>query len=132
MSSSRPQKFLQVILALVALLFGAATLFAGGRVLGGADPGYVVFRPLLLFNTGMGLAYVGTAFLIWRNLPRALPASLAIFSLNLLVLVLVAYLLQAGQGVAEQSLRAMMLRTGVWLVLLLGVAWLLRRRGQVA
>ncbi len=132
MSSSRPQKFLQFILALVALFFGAATLFAGGRVLSGADPGYRVFQPLLLYNTGMGLAYVGTAFLIWRNLPRALPASLAIFSLNLLVLVGVAYLRQAGQGVAEQSLLAMVLRTGVWLVLLLGVAWLLRRRGQVA
>lgn len=132
MSSSPLQKLLQFILALVALLFGAATLFAGGRVLGGADPGYVVFRPLLLYNTGMGLAYVATAFLIWRHLPRAMLASLTIFSLNLLVLIGVGYLLQTGQGVAEQSFQAMLLRTGVWLALLVGVAWLLRRRTQEA
>ena len=132
MSSSRPQKSLQFILALVALLFGAATLFSGGRVLGGADPGYVVFRPLLLYNTSMGLAYMATAGLIWRHLPRALSASLTIVCLNLLVLACVGFLLQARQGVAEQSVLAMALRTGVWLALLVGVAWLLRRRAQAA
>jgi hypothetical protein len=132
MSSFRPQRSLQFILALVALLFGAATLFSGGRVLGGADPGYVVFRPLLLYNTGMGLAYVATAGLIWRHLPRALPASLTIACLNLLVLACAGFLLQEGQGVAEQSVLAMALRTGVWLALLVGVAWLLRRRAQAA
>lgn len=132
MSSNRLQAFLQILLALVALLFGAATLLAGGRVLGGADPGYVVYQPLLLYNTGMGLAYVGTAFLIWRQLPRAMPASLTIVCLNLLVLIGVGYLLQAGEGVAEQSFQAMVLRTGVWLALLVGVAWLLKRRIRVA
>lgn len=132
MTTSRPHKLLQTVFALVALLFGAATLFAGGRVLGGADPGYTVFLPLLLYNTGMGLAYVATAFLIWRQLPRALPASLTIVSLNLLVLVIAGFLLQTEQGVAEQSFRAMVLRTGVWLVLLVGVAWLLRRRSRMA
>lgn len=35
------------VLAFIAILFGIATIFAGGRVLLGADPGYVVFRPLL-------------------------------------------------------------------------------------
>lgn len=132
MSPTRLQAFLQSILALVALLFGAATLLAGGRVLGGADPGYTVYQPLLLYNTGMGVAYVGTAFLIWRRLPRAMPASLTIFCLNLLVLIGAGYLLQAGQGVAEQSFQAMVLRTGVWLALLVGVAWLLKRRVRAA
>jgi len=132
MSPTRLQASLQVLLAIVALLFGAATLLAGGRVLGGADPGYVVYQPLLLYNTGMGLAYVGTAFLIWRHLPRAMPASLTIFCLNLLVLIGVGYLLHAGQGVAEQSFQAMVLRTGVWLALMVGVAALVKRRGRVA
>jgi hypothetical protein len=35
----------QVALALLAALFGLLTIFAGMRVLAGADPGYVVFRP---------------------------------------------------------------------------------------
>lgn len=132
MFSIRSQAILQHFLALVALLFGAATLLAGGRVLGGADPGYEVYQPLLLYNTGMGLAYLATGFLIWRHLPRAMPASLTIFCLNLLVLIGVGYLLQAGQGVAEQSFQAMALRTGVWLVLLVGVASLVKRRGRAA
>lgn len=45
---------LRRVLALIALVFGLVTLVAGGRVLAGADPGYVVFRPLLLYNVAMG------------------------------------------------------------------------------
>lgn len=49
---------LQKILALAALFFGLATIVAGVRVLTGADPGYLVFRPLLVYNTVMGLMYL--------------------------------------------------------------------------
>ena len=49
---------LQKILALAALLFGLTTIAAGVRVLTGTDPGYLVFRPLLIYNTLMGLVYV--------------------------------------------------------------------------
>lgn len=41
--------------AVVAILFGLATIWAGLRVLWvGSDPGKVDFRPLLIFNTVMG------------------------------------------------------------------------------
>ncbi len=46
------------MLAAVAVLFGIATVVAGTRVLSGSDPGYLVFRPLLIFNTAMGVAYL--------------------------------------------------------------------------
>ncbi|TAK51874.1 MAG: hypothetical protein EPO25_15415 [Gammaproteobacteria bacterium] len=118
---------LRGLLALVAIAFGVLTLFAGGRVLAGADPGYVVFRPLLVFNTLMGLAYVTAGVLIWRDLRRGRIAALAIFLLNLLVLAAIVWLYRQGAAVAVDSLRAMSLRTGVWLALFLGVAWLVRR-----
>jgi cbb3-type cytochrome oxidase subunit 3 len=118
---------LRGLLALVAIAFGVLTLFAGGRVLAGADPGYVVFRPLLVFNTLMGLAYVTAGVLIWRDLRRGRIAALAIFLLNLLVLAVIVWLYRQGAAVAVDSVRAMSLRTGVWLALFLGVAWLVRR-----
>lgn len=128
MNSTRLAHIFQATLALVAALFGILTIFAGTRVLSGADPGYVVFRPLLLYNTVMGVLYVLAGFLIWRSIRPGMYAAAAIFLLNLLVLVLVAWLYTAGQGVALDSVRTMTLRTGVWLALFLGLAWLRRRR----
>lgn len=113
--------------AVVAALFGLLTVFAGTRVLTGSDPGYVVFQPLLVYNTVMGFMYVLAGFLIWRSLRTGLYAAAAILLLNLLVLVAAAYLHSAGQGVALDSVKAMLLRTGVWLLLWLALAWLGRR-----
>lgn len=100
------------------------TLVAGSRVLAGADPGYTVFQPLLVYNTAMGLAYVAAGVVAWRNADRGKYLAAIIFALNLLVLGAVAYLHATGGGVAVESLRAMVLRTGVWLVLCLGLAWI--------
>jgi hypothetical protein len=119
----------QRVLALVAGLFGVLTIFAGTRVLAGADPGYVVFLPLLVYNTVMGFAYVAAGFIAWRNIRRGKAAAAAIFVLNLLVLAAIGYLYTAGHAVALDSLRAMVLRTVVWLVLFLGLAWLGRKKG---
>lgn len=115
-------------LALLAGLFGVLTIVAGTRVLMGADPGYVVFRPLLLYNTVMGFIYVLAGFVIWRGVRPGLVAAAAVFGLNLLVLAAVAWLYTTGQGVALDSVRAMTLRTGVWLALGFGLFWLSRRR----
>jgi hypothetical protein len=128
MHPARATRTVQMVLALLAALFGLLTVFAGTRVLAGADPGYTVFRPLLIYNTVMGLVYVAAGFLIWRGVRPGLYAAAAVFLLNLLVLAAVAWLYTAGQGVALDSVRAMTLRTGVWLALGLGLAWLSRRR----
>ena len=118
----------QRILGFVAVAFGLATIVAGGRVLGGADPGYVVFRPLLLFNTAMGGVYVAAGIVALRSLARGKRAAAGIFLLNLLVLGIIGYLYVAGSAVAIDSIRAMTFRTGVWLVLFLGLTWLDRGR----
>jgi hypothetical protein len=116
-------------LAAVAVVFGLATLAAGGRVLWGADPGYVVFRPLLVFNTAMGAAYVLAGLLIWRDRDRGRVAAAALFGLNLLVLAVVVVLYWSGSAIAIDSVRAMAFRTAVWLALFLGLWWL--GRGQI-
>ena len=127
MKLSLHTKVVQTTLALIATLFGAVTIIAGTRVLLGADPGYVVFRPLLIYNTGMGLAYAGAGFLAWRSAQQGKFAAAAIFLLNLLVLGVIAGLYASQGSVAVDSLRAMTFRTVVWLVLFLGLVWVSHR-----
>ena len=123
-------KNLQRVFALVAVLFGIATVVAGTRVLTGSDPGYIVFRPLLIFNTAMGFAYVAAGVIAWRSIDRGKFAAAAIFIANLLALGTVGYLYAAGNAVAKESVGAMTFRTVVWLVLFAGLAWLSRRNNR--
>ncbi|MDY0212264.1 MAG: hypothetical protein RBR06_04620 [Desulfuromonadaceae bacterium] len=128
MTQNKGAKIIRTILALIAFLFGLATIFAGGRVLMGFNPGYVVFRPLLIYNTAMGVAYLGVGSVLWRSLVRGRYAAGAIFLLNLLVLVAVVLLYCSGGPVAVDSLQAMSFRTVVWLGLFLAASWLLRSK----
>jgi len=128
MKSSRSVRVIQLLAAAIAGLFGIATLFAGGRVLLGSDPGYVVFRPLLIYNTIMGATYLAAGFTLWRSLILGKYAAGAIFLLNILVLLGIVLVYRGGGAVAVDSLVAMTVRTLVWLVLFLGVSWLSRSR----
>jgi len=116
-----------LVLVFVALLFGLATLVAGTRVLTGSDPGYVVFEPLLVYNVAMGAVYIAAGIVAWRSLGWGRRAAFAIFALNLVVLAAIAWLYARGGAVAVESVRAMILRTGVWLALFTGFAWLAKR-----
>jgi hypothetical protein len=120
-------RILQNMLALAAALFGLVTIVAGVRVLFGSHPGYIVFWPLLIYNTVRGVVYVIGGIIAWRDIERGRYAAAVIFVLNLLVLGAIGYLYVAGSSVAIESLRAMTLRTVVWLALFLGFAWLGRR-----
>lgn len=119
-------RFLQRFTSLVAAVFGLATIVAGGRVFLGSDPGYIVFQPLLIYNTVMGFAYVGAGIVIWRNVAQGRWLAGAIAFLNLTVLVAVVVTYQTGEGVAMQSVWAVTLRTVVWLALFLLTSWLHR------
>jgi hypothetical protein len=121
-------KVIQGILALVAILFGLATIFAGSRVLLGNDPGYIVFRPLLYYNAAMGLVYIAAGILSWRILKQGMYAAATIFVLNLVVLATIYFLYTEGYSVAVESLRAMTLRTVVWFALFVGLGWLSRKK----
>lgn len=129
--SLRSSRNAQRLCAAVAVLFGMMTLFAGGRVLGGADPGYVVFKPLLIYNVVMGALYIAVGVVIARSLTWGKSGAGMIFVLNLLVFAGTIILYRSGGAVAVDSLKAMTLRTSVWLVLFLVVAWLGRRREAI-
>jgi hypothetical protein len=116
------------LLAGIAIVFGIATLVAGARVLAGGDPGYVVYRPLVIFNTLMGVAYLAAAALMWRGTVSGRNAAAVIFALNLAMLGVVVYLFRSGAAIAVESVRAMVFRSGVWLALFLALAWLSRDR----
>jgi len=117
-------KITQNALALVAMLFGLVTIFAGTRVLLGSDPGYIVYRPLLIYNAAMGIVYVSASIIAFRNVKQGMYAAGVIFALNLVVLTTIYYLYTKGSPIAIESLRAMTLRTVVWLVLSAGFGWL--------
>ncbi|MDZ7643274.1 MAG: hypothetical protein U5K76_02960 [Woeseiaceae bacterium] len=121
------QPLVRVLLCTVATLFGLLTIGAGSRVMLGADPGYVVYQPLLLYNTVMGLGYLATAFIGWRSSIHGRNGAASIFGLNLLVLAGVFLLYSFGADIAVDSLHAMTLRTVVWLALLFGFWWLARK-----
>jgi len=123
---NRPRyvRIIQRVLSLAAALFGLVTIFAGARVLAGSGPGYTVFRPLLIYNTAMGVAYVAAGIIAWRSLDLGKYMAATIFVLNLLVLGAIGYLYTAGGAVAVESLLASAFRTVVWLLLFLGLAWM--------
>jgi hypothetical protein len=66
--------------AVVAAVFGLATIVAGGRVLTGwSDPGYVVYRPLLIYNTAMGVAYLAAGSSVAIDSLRAMTFRTAVW-----------------------------------------------------
>ena len=131
---NRPRyvRIIQRVLALAAASFGLVTIIAGVRVLAGSDPGYIVFRPLLIYNTAMGIVYVAAGIIAWRSLDRGKHAAVAIFVLNFLMLAAIGFLYTTGSAVAIESLLAMTFRTVVWFVLFLGLAWMSHRNHSSA
>lgn len=105
------------VASILALIIGAMAIFAGGSVLLGRDPGYYVINWLPLFNYTFGiLTVLFEAVLIWINSRQALPAAIATFSLQGLVMII---LLTAYRDlVALDSIVATMVRMVVWLIIL--------------
>ena len=109
-----------------AVLFGILTIVGGSRVLLGGDPGYVVFQPLLIFNTAMGPGYIAAGIMVCRNLVLARRLAAVIVILNLCMLGMTTVFWVSGDSVAVQSLLAMLFRTLVWL----GLLFVLQRHGD--
>jgi hypothetical protein len=113
-----PHDRAQRLTAVVAALFGVATLVAGGRLLLGlGEAGYEVVRPVLLFNTGMGVLYLAAAALILRDVERGRLLAGGIAAVNVVVLLAVVVRRATGGPVADETLAAMALRAGVWIAI---------------
>ena len=115
MDSKRLSPYIQTAAAIIAIVFGLVTIWVGGMTLFGFfNPGYIIFVPLLIYNTVMGFLYIATGILIWQQHPNALQVSKFIFVLNILVLLIVTLLYWTNFEVAFESLKAMSLRTLIW------------------
>jgi len=121
------EKLLKVILSFVACAFGLVTVITGSSVLRGADPGYIVFVPLLIYNSIMGVLYIITGAMAWRNISKAKLLAGVILSLNILVFGGIFFIYSTGSLVALESVMAMTLRTFVWLVIFRGFSWLVKK-----
>lgn len=103
--------------ALLAFVIGAMAIFAGGQVLLGHIPDYNVIDWLPIYNFSVGvISALVTATVIWRNTRYALPAAAATLSAHALVMIVLqtAY----REIVAPDSIRAMTVRIGVWIIIL--------------
>ena len=106
------------IVAIVAVLFGALTVFSGGLALfGGADVqtrfGDAV--PFVLwFNFFAGFAYIAAGIGLFQ--PHRWGLRLAVAILTTTILVFVAFGLYAARGGTYEmrTVGAMFLRSGVW------------------
>lgn len=116
---------IQRAIAVIGIGFGLLTIVIGVRtLLGYSDPGYVIFLPLLIFNIGMGLVYTGSGVIIWSDLDFGVNAAKIVFMINLGALFLIFLVYLSGGAVATESLKAMSIRTIVWLLLWCGLLWL--------
>jgi hypothetical protein len=122
-------KTLDRIAAVLALILGLMGVFAGGQAMLGKLPGWNVISWLPVYNFTVGLlAALLVAPLIWRGSRYAMPAALAIFGANVVVVLVLQ--LAFRDAVARESMMAMFLRLGVWLVIL-ALMWVSRfRRGR--
>ena len=111
--NSKTVKFL----SLIGVLFGIVTIISGGSVLSGSNPGYIVFLPLVIFNTVMGFVYILTGIVTWQNFSRGKAIAGIVFLLNLFMLITIGYLYLYGTDIAIKSLGAMSFRTVVWLII---------------
>jgi len=102
--------------SLLAFLVGAMSIVAGGMVMRGWRPGYNVLSWLPVYNFAVGLLTLVPAYLLWVNNRYALAASIVIFSLHAVVLVLLFTIFR--NTAAFQSVGAMTFRVVTWIVIL--------------
>jgi len=114
----KKRAILNKIAAILAFVIGAMAIFAGGQVILGILPDYYVIDWLPIYNFVIGIVSVlFTAVVIWKNTRLALPATIATFSMNAIVMVVLQTAYRAV--VATDSIKAMTVRLVVWMIILI-------------
>jgi hypothetical protein len=114
------------IAAVVALMFGALTVFSGGRALfGGPEARIAVGNAVpfvLWFNFLAGFAYIAAGIGLWLHRPWA--ARLALLIALATLVVFAAFGIHVAQGGAYETrtVAAMTLRSLVWIAIA-ATAW---------
>ena len=105
------------IAAVLAFILGAMSIVAGGKVMQGWQPGWLILNWLPVYNFIMGLVTVFVpTILIWKNSPYAIPAALATLGIHAIVLILLVTVF--CETTAVQSIFAMIARLAVWVAIL--------------
>jgi hypothetical protein len=119
--------------AVIAGLFGAATIFSGASVLfgqGAASAGdYVPF--IVWFNFLGGFFYVVAALGLWLGRRWAAPLAAALAILTVLAFTALGGYIAAGAPFEMRTVAAMTLRTFMWIAIsILACSTLVRARRQ--
>ena len=108
---------LKKIAAILALLIGVLSLFAGSKVLFGIDSkDYNVLIWLVSYNVFFGFISIITAYFIWKGLTKGKNLTLFILTMHFMVFI---YLNFISKTVANESIKAMIFRTGIWIIIAL-------------
>ncbi len=106
------------IIATIAILFGLLTLKSGGEVLfidgvGRAAAGnYVPF--VLWTNFLLGLVYIIAGIGIWLQKPWAVTLAIIITTITFILFIALGLHINGGGSFESRTIKAMILRLGVW------------------
>ena len=105
------------IAAFLALFIGLMSVFAGSKVIFGIDTkDYTVLTGLVVYNVILGLISIFTAYLIWKSIDQSKNLSLFILTMHFMVFI---YLKFFNNSVASESIKAMIFRMSIWLLIVL-------------
>jgi len=114
------KKYATKIAASVALVIGLMAIIAGSRVLTGLFvPAYTVLPWLVYYNVFMGVISLIAGLLIWKEHGFAFRLSSLVASAYILVLSLL--LIIFNTVVAPGSIKAMIFRSVIWVVIFIVV-----------
>lgn len=120
--------FMTKLPSILTLLVGGMSILAGGMVLRGWQPGWTVINWLPVYNFTVGLLTLVPAYLLWVGHRYALPASIAIFSIHTVILLLLLTILR--NTAAFQSVGAMSFRVVTWIVIIALLRFQRYHRGE--
>lgn len=101
--------------AILALFLGLMSVFAGLKVLLEIDAkDYNVLIWLVTYNVFFGAISIIVAYFIWKNYSKAKNLTLFVLAMHFLVFI---YLKFVSLTVAPESIKAMLFRTSVWILI---------------
>ena len=110
-------KNLYKIASLLTLFIGAMSIFAGSKVLLGIDTkNYTVLNWLVVYNVVFGFFSIVVSYFIFRKKNISKKAIIFIFTAHVLMLL---YLYFIYKNVAIESVKAMLFRVSIWVLIIL-------------
>ncbi len=106
---------LKKIASILALFIGVMSVFAGSKVLLGIDTkDYSILIWLVSYNVIFGVLSIITAYFIWNDISKGKSLTLFILAMHFMVFI---YLNFISSNVASESIKAMIFRTSIWVVI---------------